>query len=347
MPKPSLPIHRLPENRRVVWGLIVLLGSAVFAWDITTPLGQIPWLLYVPIVLLTWWIPHRRAAFITAGVVSLLIVLDHFLSSPGVGPRISIFNRSLGISTIWIVAALVEVWKRTDESLQQSEHILHSFYNSAPMMMGIAKVEGGDIRPISVNAATARFLGAPPEAMHNRLASELGIPRETILEWIQRYRECVQTGSPVRFEYLHTTPAAPRRLAATVCHVSGAGPSAALSAPTRPILASTRPVMSIVERRPETDDAAWTSSGRPRRIHEHRRRLSHALQRVGKRIVEQSLVGHDQKIGLGNQPPLEDRTMREPGVGGPLPDPAMNADANHAVSSILWNHTRGMPSRLQ
>ncbi|TAL12508.1 MAG: PAS domain S-box protein, partial [Nitrospirae bacterium] len=219
---------KLPHNKAgVVWGLIVLLGSAVFAWDIMTPLGQVPWLLYVPILLLTWWIPHRKAAFMAAGVFSLLIVLDHFLSPQGVGPRISIFNRSLGISTIWIVAALVEVWKRTDESLRQSETILRSFYNSASMMMGIAEIEGDDIRPISVNAATARFLGTTLEAMRDRRASELGAPRETILEWIRRYRECVQTGSPVRFEYLRATHAGPRQLAATVCHVGGAGPSAA------------------------------------------------------------------------------------------------------------------------
>lgn len=115
-----------PHNKAgVVWGLIALLGSAVFVWDITTPLGQVPWLLYVPILLLTWWIPHRRAAFITAGGFSLLIVLDHFLSPPGVGPRISIFNRSLGIPTIWIVAALLEAGKRTEQALKDSLDQLH------------------------------------------------------------------------------------------------------------------------------------------------------------------------------------------------------------------------------
>ena len=102
------------------------MGSAVFSWDIRTPLGQIPWLLYVPIMLLTWWIPQRGAAFIAAGAFSALIVLDHFLSPPGVGPRISIFNRSLGMFTIWIVAALLEIWKRKEQALKDSRDQLRA-----------------------------------------------------------------------------------------------------------------------------------------------------------------------------------------------------------------------------
>mgnify|MGYP001580069973 FL=1 len=124
----SLANIGLPHDRnsRIVGGLIALLGGGVFAWDITTPLGQVPWLLYVPIMLLTLWIPHRRTTFIVAGVFSLLIVLDHFLSPPGVGPRISTFNRSLGIFTIWIVAALLEVWKRTEHTLEDSRDQLRA-----------------------------------------------------------------------------------------------------------------------------------------------------------------------------------------------------------------------------
>ena len=121
-------MHTRQKATHAVIILIVLLGSAVFVWDITTPLGQVPWLLYVPIMLLTLWIPHRRAAFIAAGVFSLLIVLDHFLSPPGVGPRISIFNRSLGIPTIWIVAALLEVWKRVEHALEESRDQLRALY---------------------------------------------------------------------------------------------------------------------------------------------------------------------------------------------------------------------------
>ncbi len=212
-----------PNKAGVMWGLIVLLGGAVFAWDITTPLGQVPWLLYVPIMLLTLWIPHRGAAFIAAGAFSLLIVLDHFLSPSGVGPRISIFNRSLGIPMLWLAAALAETWKRAQDELQQKEYTLRSFYDSASMMMGVADVEGDDIQLVSVNAASARFLSMAPEAIANRRASELGVPREVILEWVRRYHECVRTGRPVRFEYLRQMPAGPRRLSATICYIGGAG----------------------------------------------------------------------------------------------------------------------------
>ncbi len=213
-------MHLLPHrDRRIVWGLIALLGSAVFAWGLLTPLGRVPWLLYIPVLLLTLWLPHRGATYLTAGGFTLLIVLGHFLAPPGGFADLSVFNRSVGVLMLWMTVALLEVWRRKEEALQQSEHLLHSFYDSAPMMMGVADVEGDDIRPVSVNAATARFLGTTPAAMHNRRASELGVPLEYVLKWIQHYRECVRTGRPVRFEYLRQTPSGPRWLSATVCHI--------------------------------------------------------------------------------------------------------------------------------
>lgn len=218
----------LPQNKAgIIWGLIVLLATGIFIWELMTPLGQVEWLFYVPVLLLTMWLPYRRTTYIAAGAFTILIIAGHFLSPPGGFPNLSVFNRSVGVCMVWMTAALVGVWKRTEEALQQKESTLRGFYDSASMMMGVSDVEDDDIRPVSVNAATARFLGTTPEAMHNRLASELGVPREYVLKWIQHYRECVRTGGPVRFEYLRETPNGPRWLSATVCHVGGRerGPS--------------------------------------------------------------------------------------------------------------------------
>jgi len=220
----SMPAMNRPQKvNRVVLTLIVLLATGIFIWELMTPLGMVEWLFYVPVLLLTMWLPYRRATYTAAGAFTVLIIAGHFLSPPGGFPNLSVFNRSVGVCMVWMTAALVRVWKRTEEALQQNESTLRGFYDSASMMIGVADVEGDDIRPVSVNAATARFLGTTPEAMRNRLASDLGMPREYILKWVQHYWECVQTGGPVRFEYLRQTSGGPRWLSATICHIGGAG----------------------------------------------------------------------------------------------------------------------------
>ncbi len=216
-------MNRPQKVNRVVLILIVLLATGIFIWELMTPLGMVEWLFYVPVLLLTMWLPYRRATYTAAGAFTVLIITGHFLSPPGGFPSLSVFNRSVGVCMVWMTAALVGVWKRTEEALQQNESTLRGFYDSASMMMGVADVEGDDIRPVSVNAATARFWGTTPEAMRNRLASELGVPREYILKWIQHYRECVRTGGPVRFEHLRQTSGGPRWLSATICHIGGTG----------------------------------------------------------------------------------------------------------------------------
>lgn len=80
-------------------GGIVGLLLAGFLWDLTTPRGYIPWLLYLPALLLTLALPHRWNAPALAGLCTLLILLGH-ITSPlkGAGnPQAAIFNRTLGI----------------------------------------------------------------------------------------------------------------------------------------------------------------------------------------------------------------------------------------------------------
>ncbi len=45
---------------------------------------------------------------------------------------------------------------------------LDNFFESAPMMMGIADLEGEDIRHVSDNKAAAKFFGRPAEAEYSR-----------------------------------------------------------------------------------------------------------------------------------------------------------------------------------
>lgn len=105
-------------------------------------------------------------------------------------------------------------------TLQESESILRSFYNSASMMMGIVEVLDDDILHISDNAATAEFFKLTPEAMHKQLASKMGVPQKYISELIYHYCQSESTGTPIHFEYAYDTSTERRWLSATVCLIA-------------------------------------------------------------------------------------------------------------------------------
>jgi PAS domain S-box-containing protein len=106
--------------------------------------------------------------------------------------------------------------RRAEDSAREALATLRSFYDGAPMMMGVVEVVGDEIVLASSNAATARFLGLRPGEVDGQPAGRLGIPQETLDLWLDRYREAEGTGAPVRFEFAHEAAGGPRWLAATV-----------------------------------------------------------------------------------------------------------------------------------
>ncbi|MEG4858105.1 PAS domain S-box protein [Microcoleus sp. K1-B6] len=109
--------------------------------------------------------------------------------------------------------------KRAEEALQQSESTLRSFFDSGSMLMGIVELYDDDILHLSDNPTSARFFGTTPEQMKNRFASEMGVPPAHLQQWIERYREALQTQAAVRFEYPHETPTELKWLSASVCPI--------------------------------------------------------------------------------------------------------------------------------
>ncbi|MEO1431316.1 MAG: PAS domain S-box protein [Cyanobacteria bacterium J06633_8] len=91
--------------------------------------------------------------------------------------------------------------EQAKEALDESENIIKSFFDSAPMMMGIVEVRENDILHISGNNAAANFLGLTTEAMKNRFVSDMGIPSQLINQWIDYYHQTESTQSSVTFEY--------------------------------------------------------------------------------------------------------------------------------------------------
>ncbi len=123
------------------------------------------------------------------------------------------------------IAEDITVRKLADEALFQSESTLRTFYESAPMMMGVIELtDEGKLIHIYDNPATARFFSVPYEDTKNKPADALGAPAEAIQEWVARYRQSRQEHRPVRFEYAHRSQAGPLWLSATVSPI-GRGPS--------------------------------------------------------------------------------------------------------------------------
>ncbi|MBW4448255.1 MAG: PAS domain S-box protein [Spirirestis rafaelensis WJT71-NPBG6] len=118
------------------------------------------------------------------------------------------------------LASIKTDYKKAKEALCQSESTLHSFFDSAPMMMGTVELRYDDIRHISGNAASAKFFGLTPEAMKNRFASNMGVPQKYLHKWINHYRQAEKTRSPVSFEYLHETEEAKKWFKATVSSIA-------------------------------------------------------------------------------------------------------------------------------
>ncbi|CBN54145.1 MULTISPECIES: PAS domain S-box protein [Kamptonema] len=109
--------------------------------------------------------------------------------------------------------------KEAENSLQQSESTLRSFFNSGAMPMGIVELHNGDILHISDNWAAAQFFESTPEAMQNQFASALGSPPTTIEQWTTYYQQSQQIQAPVRFEHFYETSTKQGWLSVSVCPI--------------------------------------------------------------------------------------------------------------------------------
>ncbi|MEP0788811.1 MULTISPECIES: ATP-binding protein [Cyanophyceae] len=105
------------------------------------------------------------------------------------------------------------------ESLRQSESTLRSFFDSAPLMMGIVELVDDDILHISDNRTSSKLFETTPEAMRNQKASSLGVPPKYLRLWCHQYQLAQRSQAPVHFEYPHKIGRNKKWLSATVCPI--------------------------------------------------------------------------------------------------------------------------------
>ena len=114
----------------------------------------------------------------------------------------------------------VEDARSAAEAVAERDRLLRSFFDAAPLMMGVAEVVGDDVVHRLGNGAAARILGTTTaESLRGRRGAELAPTPEIHALWLGRYREAVRTGRAVSFEYEHPAPDGPRTLSATVTPV--------------------------------------------------------------------------------------------------------------------------------
>ncbi|WP_071191792.1 PAS domain S-box protein [Trichormus sp. NMC-1] len=109
--------------------------------------------------------------------------------------------------------------QQAEAALREREATVRSFYDSAPIMMGVVELLDDDILHLSDNSASAQFFKTTPELLQNQLASQMSIPPEYLRLWITHYRESQRTGQPVRFEYQHTIDGKVKWMSGTVCYI--------------------------------------------------------------------------------------------------------------------------------
>jgi PAS domain S-box-containing protein len=175
-----------------------------------------------------------------AGTESLAVLRAAGIRSVQSTPMVSRNGKPVGILSthwrkphglderdLWLIdllvrqaADLIEV-ARAHEALRTSESTLRSFYESAPLMMGVVEVpaDNSDIIHIYDNPATDRFFGRPLGSTVGQSALGMGAPLEVVRRWIEHYRLAEREGRPVQFEYWHPLPGGAVGLSAVVARI--------------------------------------------------------------------------------------------------------------------------------
>jgi PAS domain S-box-containing protein len=110
-------------------GLLCLL---VLLLDLATPRGVAMGIAYIPLIFCSLWFVRPHTAFVFAAVATVLTAVA-FLAKTGDEAEIWIvfLNRLLTIGTLWLMAALVYMRRRTEMALRQSENKLSAVVDHA------------------------------------------------------------------------------------------------------------------------------------------------------------------------------------------------------------------------
>lgn len=133
-------------------------------------------------------------------------------------------NPSGSVGGILIFSEDITREKLAEVALEQSNSTLKSFFDSAPLMMGIAELDARGPVAVSGNIALAEFLGVRSDAMAGRSWHGLGHPPGFVHLCVEQFRRSQLKGKPAHFDYHYPRPTGNCWLSVTVAFV-GPGPA--------------------------------------------------------------------------------------------------------------------------
>ncbi len=107
----------------------------------------------------------------------------------------------------------VKLGQRAQESLG----VLQTFYEHAPLLLGVVEITDSDIYHVYDNPAACRFFGVITGQTRGKCDSDLRVSREQTELWLGKLRESLAGRFPVRFEFKGSDS---RWFAVTVCPVT-------------------------------------------------------------------------------------------------------------------------------
>lgn len=181
MTLPTLQFPRIPSS-----AIVAGLTLAVFLADLATPHGVAMWLFYaLPMFTLvrlagTRWLPRFLA------LVTMLVVLDHFLSGPGAPIAYSIFNRAAGLTALWLLGGLLIQREGMVKRLRDKRLLLETVVDTVPSMVVLTDPDG---RIEIFNRACEELTGYDRQEVIGRTIPELFLPQEWIPVVLERFAD--------------------------------------------------------------------------------------------------------------------------------------------------------------
>jgi len=141
--------------------LIWVLTIMTCALDYLTPLRYAVWPLYFLPLLLTIAAPRSNPITLVT-IFTILIVLDFLLSAPEIVQSVVIFNRSLGVLALWVMAAILVRHKKGQEATKEASRYARSLLEASLDPLVTISAEG---KITDVNIATEQVTGASRDTL--------------------------------------------------------------------------------------------------------------------------------------------------------------------------------------
>lgn len=118
------------KNQLRLFAAATLLAAAIFALDLSLPLGVAGGVPYVALVLLGWWLDRPRYLVLLGTIATALTIAGYYLSQEGGTEWMVLTNRALAFFAIWITVGLLARAKSSESALRDAHGELERRANS-------------------------------------------------------------------------------------------------------------------------------------------------------------------------------------------------------------------------